>query len=106
MSTSIVGRERLELVATPAPREIWSAVVGADPEALPSQTPEWVDALPTEWVDVSRLYTTVDGRNVVVAMVRNRRWRHLVHIAGSYPRGLGYGGVVAEGGVTTAESLY
>jgi hypothetical protein len=92
--------DSIELVASPAPRDTWREVVAQDPEALPSQTPEWVDTLPPRWADASRIYVAGDGRRVVVPMARNRHGRHVVQIAGSYPHGLGYGGAIADGGVT------
>jgi hypothetical protein len=83
------------------PRDVWRDVAAGDPEALPSQTPEWLDTLPPKWVDASRMYVTRDGRRVVLPMAQNRRGRQLLRLGGSYPRGLGFGGAVADGGVTS-----
>ena len=85
---------------SPAPRDAWSAVCASDPDTMPSQTPQWVDAMcdGSPWRDASRLYVTADGRRVVFPLVR-RNGGPLASVA-SPRRGWGYGGIVADGGVT------
>jgi hypothetical protein len=88
-------------VLSPAPRAAWNAVVASDPDAMPSQTPEWMDAMTerSPWCDASRLYITESGRRVVFPMTRvggRGRFGALV----SPRRGWGYGGIIADGGVT------
>ena len=87
-------------VVSPAPRAVWSSVVACDPDAMPSQTPEWMDAVTerSPWRDASRLYITEAGRRIVFPMTRaggRGQFGALV----SPRRGWGYGGVVADGGV-------
>ncbi|HEY7138095.1 MAG TPA: GNAT family N-acetyltransferase [Acidimicrobiia bacterium] len=89
----------VELLASPVARDLWREIADHDPEVVASQLPEWCDALPPHWVDVSRAYRASDGRRVVVPMVR-RAGSTRIPVDGSYPHGLGYGGAVAEGGVT------
>jgi hypothetical protein len=59
---------------SPAPRDAWEVVLRSDPLALESQSPAWKDAAcaagPFE--DASRLYETVDGRLLVLPMLRRR----------------------------------
>jgi hypothetical protein len=91
-------------VVSPAPRAAWSAVVASDPNAMPSQTPEWMDAMTerSPWRDASRLYITESGRRVVFPMTRvggRGRFSALV----SPRRGWGYGGIVADGGVAPCD---
>lgn len=90
----------LRLAAMPAPHDVWTRVAAADPDAMPSQTPEWLGTLPARLVDASRLYETGDGRHVVLPLVRDRRLPRFATVEGSYPPTYGFGGVVAEGGVT------
>jgi hypothetical protein len=79
---------------------VWSRVADDDPDALPSQTPEWLDTLPARFVDVSRLYETSDGIRAVLPLVRDRRFPGVTPVEASYPRTYGFGGVVVEGGVS------
>ena len=85
-------------VAGPAPRDLWQAALDADPEAMPSHTPRWLD-----WVcalrgcvDASRLYDFGGGRTMVLPMAAQRVLGAPVAEA-SMPHGFGYGGVVAAG---------
>jgi hypothetical protein len=98
-SLSRSARRPVELVASPVARDMWQEIAAHDPEIVASQLPEWRDTLPPHWVDVSRVYRASDGRRVVVPMVR-RAASAGMRVDGSYPHGLGYGGAVAEGGVT------
>ena len=51
---------RIQDVVTPAPRAAWRAVHEADPDALVSQTPDWLDCICSVagFVDASRLSFT------------------------------------------------
>jgi Acetyltransferase (GNAT) domain len=88
-------------VTTPAPRAVWRALLCEDPNALPSQTPEWMDCLVAfgTYEDASRLYELPGGRQLVLPMAR--RHGPVGRLAGgaSLPAGWGLGGVVAPGGV-------
>src|SRR5204863_6617908 len=67
------GEDVMELrVTTPAPRDVWAELCRVDPDALVSQSPEWVDCLCEldGHRDVSRFYESGDGMRVVVPLVR------------------------------------
>jgi hypothetical protein len=91
-------------VISPAPRGRWRALLAEDPDALPTQGPEAVDAMCARslWRDASRLYTTDEGRSFVLPMARLGPAGPLA-VEGSPRHGWGYGGVVAPGGVTRAD---
>lgn len=82
-------------VESPAPHHAWKACHDADPQALPSQSPEWRDAMEAtgQWRDASRHYRFADGRELVLPLVRprgvRRSWSRL-----SVPDAWGFGGPV------------
>ncbi|HEY6422181.1 MAG TPA: GNAT family N-acetyltransferase [Pseudonocardiaceae bacterium] len=86
-------------IVSPAPRAAWRAAFTADPDALPTQTPEWLDCLCATrgYVDASRLYELPDGRRLVLPLAA-RRWAGVHVLEESWPHGWGYGGVLVEGG--------
>jgi hypothetical protein len=92
-------------VVSPAPRDIWLTALSTDPTALPSQSPEWLDAVGTlaGWSDASRLYDFGQGRHAILPLVRRRIAGLPVETAASYPPNWGIGGLVAPGGATGAE---
>jgi hypothetical protein len=89
-------------VSTPAPRQVWRELLAADPQALPTQSPEWVDCVCSEagYVDASRLYETADGRRALLPMVRRAHGREWTASRHSMPASWGFGGLVADGEVT------
>lgn len=84
-------------VHSPAPRDVWRDVYAADIEAMPTQSPEWVDCLTAtgRFQDVSRLYEISGGGLAVLPMVRARFGSHLC-TTHSMPVSWGYGGLVAS----------
>ena len=91
-------------VLSPAPRGDWREVLAADPDAVPSQSPEWLDVLcrRTGTADASRLYLVPGERRIVVPLVS----RHLAGVpltAESMPYAWGYGGALVEGGALRRE---
>ena len=92
----------LRNVVSPAPRAIWQAVFDRDVEAVPSQSPQWTDALcrSTHRRDRSRLYTFDDGVQMVLPLVGYRRVPAAADLAGSMPWGWGIGGLVTTSPVT------
>jgi hypothetical protein len=82
---------------TPAPRETWQHLVTVSASAVPSQTPAWLDAVCAHgpWEDASRLYETVDGRALVLPMVRRRRRPHGLAGEHSMPSTWGTGGLLS-----------
>jgi len=92
-------------VHTPAPRDVWRRVMAADPFALVTQSPEWLDTMVAagRWVDASRLYVTGDGRELVLPLARRSgagRWGPQA----SYGEGWGMGGLLAPGGPVAADA--
>jgi Acetyltransferase (GNAT) domain len=100
----VLGRQLDRDVVSPAPRAVWDSTRLDDPEALPTQGPEWTDALCAtgRWSDASRLYRTRDGRALVLPMVR-RRFAGPMRVEASMPTHWGFGGLLADGGVTGAD---
>ena len=100
---SAVRARDLELVS-PAPRAAWAGVLRGDPDALPTQSPAWTDAVCASgrFADASRLYLMPDGRRLVLPMVR-RRAGGPAGVEASHPTHWGFGGLVADGGVTATD---
>ena len=92
-------------VISPVPRDIWHAAIAADSLAMPSQSPEWLDAVCSlsGGSDASRLYDFGNGRHVILPLVRHRVGGLPVVTVGSYPPSWGFGGLLAPGGATSAE---
>jgi hypothetical protein len=95
-------------VTVPAPVDDWHAIVAGDPEALVTQTPQWVAALCAgrTWTDATRRYEMPDGRRVVLPLVRHRASPHRAGVYAGPPAGWGFGGPVADGGLTTADLVH
>jgi GT2 family glycosyltransferase len=91
-------------VISPAPRDAWEGVLASDPNALLSHTPAWMDFVCGygSYEDASRLYDLPGGRRLVLPMVRRRLPGPLAS-EGSYPTGLGMGGIIASGGTDEAD---
>jgi hypothetical protein len=87
-------------VISPAPRDAWHEVLGADPYALETQSPAWTDAMCDggAYEDASRCYE-VGGRVMVLPMLR-RRLGGLLAIDAANPLQCGAGGLLAPGGPT------
>lgn len=94
-------------VTAPAPRAPWQRLVDADPEAVPSQTPDWLDCIcrAGTYTDVSRLYTMPDGRQLVLPLVRRAHRPSRLATEASQPVGWGTGGLVAAGGDVRPEDV-
>src|SRR2546422_9655740 len=88
----------------PAPRDAWEEALRADPLALETQSPVWIDAMCAGggFEDASRLYETEDGRMLILPALR-RRLPGPLAMEGSNPAHCGVGGVVAAGGATPDE---
>ena len=86
-------------VASPAPRDAWREVAASDPDALVTQSPEWLDAVCADggYEDASRLYLTPEGKRLVLPMVRRRGlWPSPIAPLASMPHAWGMGGVLAD----------
>jgi CelD/BcsL family acetyltransferase involved in cellulose biosynthesis len=88
-------------VVSPAPREVWERLYAADPGAIATQSPAWLDGLGAArgYTDASRLYRLPDGRELVLPLAARQR-AGVVLTEESWPHGWGYGGLLAEGGAT------
>lgn len=111
MSSLLSAREAGRLksqtlsVTSPAPRDVWRDLLKADPEALVSQAPEWIDCLCAigGFEDASRLYETPRGRQMVLPMVRRRGLSVALTTWASFPNSWGMGGLVATGPITAED---
>jgi hypothetical protein len=91
-------------IVSPAPRKVWADMVAADPDAVATQAPDWLDCLRRTrgYVDASRLYEFPDGRRLVLPLAA-RIWAGARVAEESWPYGWGYGGALVAGGGLTAE---
>ena len=89
-------------VTTPAPRDAWRKMIDTDPQALPTQAPEWLDGLCAggRYVDASRLYTMADGRRVLLPLAVHARTAGRTAVYQSMPVAWGFGGLLADAPVT------
>src|SRR3954471_16463558 len=80
-------------------RPAWLRAVAGDATATISQTPAWLDCMcacgPFE--DAARLYTTPDGRELVLPLARLRGTARAAPVESSMPFGWSAGGLVAAG---------
>jgi len=92
-------------VISPAPRDVWQALLEVDTEAVPYQNPAWLDCVCAigNYEDVSRLYKTSDGRQFILPLVRRRGFPEVLTPVASLPPGWGMGGLVASGNIQTEE---
>lgn len=90
-------------IVTPVPRDVWADVLAADPDAVATQTPDWLDCLcrARGYVDASRLYEFPDSRRLVLPLA-GRVWAGARVAEESWPYGWGYGGALVAGGRLTA----
>lgn len=83
-------------VQSPAPREVWGELVRSDPDALPTQSPAWLDCVcaVTGARDASRLYSFADGRRFVLPLAQ--RGRGILSTYAAYRAAWGFGGLVGS----------
>jgi hypothetical protein len=96
MTLTAPSTVRVDRVVTPAPRNLWDALVAADPTSLVDQSPAWTDVMAATgpYRDASRLYELSDGRRVVLPLVRRRGALGPVGVESGFPDGWGIGGLV------------
>jgi hypothetical protein len=89
-----LGAGRLVSVTSPAPRDAWHRLMASDPDALPYQSPEWTDsAVATgKFADVSRLYETADGQQILLPLLARAGRPAWANLAVSMPESWGIGG--------------
>ncbi|WP_461029437.1 GNAT family N-acetyltransferase, partial [Streptomyces sparsus] len=90
-------------VLSPVPRDLWQRALDADPDALVTQTPGWLDAMCAAgpYRDAGRYYEWGNGRRLVLPMVRRRLTTAARGDELAWPLDWGIGGVVAPGGPVT-----
>lgn len=100
VSTIGVSAPRVTVGAA-VPRGVWAELHRADAQALPTQTPEWLDCLVETggYRDASRLYEMPDGRRALLPLVRRTYPTGGSTVLQSLPKSWGYGGLIAPDGV-------
>src|SRR3954468_25077894 len=85
-------------VTTPADRGTWDELLAADPRALVTQTPAWLDCLceVPGYTDATRLYELPGGRRLVLPLARRIGAGGLATQA-SLPDSWGFGGPGVDG---------
>lgn len=85
-------------VTSPAPRELWRELFQNDPEALPTQSPEWLDCLCAfgGYRDASRLYEFADGQQLLMPIVKRKGLPNFMSVQASLPYAWGVGGVISS----------
>lgn len=94
---------RLVEVLTPAPAASWRELLDADPEAVITQTPEWLACICRvgPYRDASVMYVFDDGRRVVLPLARHRHRPARLATEASWPFDWGIGGPLADGPLDT-----
>src|SRR5437764_15209932 len=92
-------------IFSPAPSDVWEEVLRSDPLALETQSPAWADAMCAVggFEDASRLYEMVDGRRLVLPLLRRSFAGRRLAFEASNPPHCGVGGLLAPGGACAAE---
>src|SRR3954447_26646526 len=87
-----------QLASASATRMLWHTVADRDPDALVSQTPEWVDVLcRSGYEDATRTYWAADGSRMVLPLVRRRgNLPRALSPLISLPNAWGTGGLLSE----------
>jgi hypothetical protein len=85
-------------ILSPAPREVWRELYQRDPEALPTQSPEWLDCICAfgGYKDASRLYRFADGQQLLLPTVARKALPESLSVQASLPYAWGMGGVLAK----------
>jgi hypothetical protein len=91
------GRPR---VTSPVPREVWTALLRSDREAVVTQSLAWHDAMLAggRYQDTSVLYEFPSGRRVLLPLARPRYAPGWAATTASWPGGWSVGGPVSEDG--------
>jgi len=94
-------------MTSPAPVGVWQEVLASAPQALPTQTPEWLECActVTGYENASRLYRTADGRRLVLPLVRRAHLGSFVAVESSLPVGWGAAGLLGEGGFVRPDDV-
>jgi hypothetical protein len=98
----------MELTAAgAAARSTWRRVLPSDPNALVSQTPEWMDCVCASghYEDATRAYGNANGHQVVLPLARRRNLPAAAGVVASMPFGWGTGGLICPGGRLSSEDV-
>ncbi len=84
-------------ITSPAPRGVWWDIFRADPEAIPYQSPDWLDSIceADGYYDSSRLFELSSGKQLILPTVRRRLAANLFAREASLPPAWGIGGLLA-----------
>jgi Acetyltransferase (GNAT) domain len=90
-----------------AAREPWRRVLPADPDAVVTQTPAWLECIcaVTQYENATRAYEAPDGRTLVLPLARARRLPAGAGFESSMPWGWGTGGVVCPDGTLSGDDV-
>jgi hypothetical protein len=102
MTTTPTRASRPRVTAGAAvPDSLWRELHEADPCAVPTQAPQWLDCLVAMggYRDATRLYEMADGRVALLPLVRRTFPTGGPTMLQSMPSAWGYGGLVAPDGV-------
>ncbi len=101
----MLGRQEDTDVVSPVPRAVWESALLEDPDALPTQQPAWLDAVVAagRWTDASRLYEAPGRPADRAAGGPPPASPAPLGVEASMPTHWGFGGIVADGGVTAAD---
>jgi hypothetical protein len=85
-------------VTSPAPRDVWHTLMKTDPEALPYQSHQWLDAIcdSGRYKDASRLYEASDGQQILIPFVRSVGVPVGLSTLSSLPNSWGMGGFLSS----------
>jgi hypothetical protein len=95
----MAGSDELVRQVTRADRAVWEAAVAADPDAIVTQTPRWMDAMEAtgRYVDTSLRFVLRDGRELVLPLARRRGPIGSVTGHQGFATGWGIGGLIGSG---------
>ncbi len=93
---------RIARVISPAPRDVYQRVFAADPDAMPYQSPDWLDTLCrlTGFVDASLYYEMDDQKKIVLPVVRSPVMPPRFGLSASGSLRLGNGGLLSDSPLT------
>lgn len=98
------GIVRLDNVISPAPRSDWLRVWKSDPLSLPTQGPDWAQAVTAShrFGDASRLYRFSDGTLGVLPLFSRTGFPAVLQVLASPPAAWGFGGLLSNQPLTSA----
>jgi hypothetical protein len=85
-------------VHSPADRDAWKELMAVDPNALVTQSPEWLEATCTvkNYMDASRIYEISGRGTFILPMVRTAHVPRSLSTLSGYPSSWGFGGILGS----------